>query len=207
MSHVLVRGSETLTVRSGAVDRAVALGALRYVHALFLMMSCAAGPRSDQALKWAHQAAARDPALGWFYNHRKVGHIWFLGGLERPRRLSLEPNSMMPTCSWQLPTNALAACPRPDRSGENAEAQSHDHSATWRLGYPSETLKILDRYALDLVHRVCRRQNRFDWPSSTSRSPLMTQSGLQLSFDGGVLEEGQSTLFVSGKPDCTRSRA
>src|SRR5262245_31619891 len=28
-----------------------------------------------------------------------------------------------------------------------------------------------------------------------------------LSFDGGVPEEGQSTLFVSGKPDCTRSRA
>jgi len=27
--------------------------------------------RTDQALQWADQVAARDPALGWSYNHRR----------------------------------------------------------------------------------------------------------------------------------------
>jgi predicted Zn-dependent protease len=36
-----------------------------------LMMVLVQAGRPDQGLDWADQVAARDPALGWFYNHRR----------------------------------------------------------------------------------------------------------------------------------------
>ena len=43
------------------------------------MMVLVQAGRPDQALEWADQVASRDPALGWFYNHRRGWAYLVLG--------------------------------------------------------------------------------------------------------------------------------
>ena len=57
--------------------------------------------RPDQALRWADQAAARDPALGWFYNYGKGWAHLLLGDMKRPWMLCYTPISTTPIYSWQ----------------------------------------------------------------------------------------------------------
>ena len=54
-----------------AADRAVALAPYDTFMLSSLMMVLVQAGRADEALKWADQVASRDPALGWFYNHRR----------------------------------------------------------------------------------------------------------------------------------------
>jgi TolB-like protein len=70
MSHVLVRKRD-FDGALAAADRAVALAPCDTFMLSSLMMVLVQAGRADEALKWADQVASRDPALGWFYNHRR----------------------------------------------------------------------------------------------------------------------------------------
>jgi adenylate cyclase len=78
MSHVLVREGDFDGAVSAA-ERAVVLAPYDTFMLSSLMMVLVQVGRPDQALKWPEQAAARDPALGWFYNHRKGWAYLVLG--------------------------------------------------------------------------------------------------------------------------------
>jgi Flp pilus assembly protein TadD len=78
MSHVLVREGD-FDGAVGAAERAVVLAPYDTFMLSSLMMVLVQVGRPDQALKWPEQAAARDPALGWFYNHRKGWAYLVLG--------------------------------------------------------------------------------------------------------------------------------
>ena len=78
MSHVLVRERD-FDGALGAADRAVALAPYDTFMLSSLMMVLVQAGRPDQALQWADQVAARDPALGWFYNHRRGWAYLVLG--------------------------------------------------------------------------------------------------------------------------------
>ena len=52
------------------------------------MMVLVQAGRPDQALQWADQAATRDEALAWFYNHRRGWAYLVLGDLQKPRMRS-----------------------------------------------------------------------------------------------------------------------
>ena len=70
LAHALVRERDFDDALS-AVDRAVALAPYDTFMLSSLMMVLVQAGRPDEALKWADKVAARDPALGWFYNHRR----------------------------------------------------------------------------------------------------------------------------------------
>jgi TolB-like protein len=70
LAHALVRERD-FDGALGAVDRAVALAPYDTFMLSSLMMVLLQAGRPDEALKWADKVAARDPALGWFYNHRR----------------------------------------------------------------------------------------------------------------------------------------
>ena len=87
VSHVLVRERD-FDGALGAADRAVALAPYDTFMLSSLMMVLVQAGRSDQALQWADQVAARDPALSWFYNHRRGWAYLVLGRFaEAERRL------------------------------------------------------------------------------------------------------------------------
>ena len=69
-SHVLVRERD-FDGALAAADRAVALAPYDTFMLSSLMMVLVQAGRSNQAIQWADQVASRDPALGWFYNHRR----------------------------------------------------------------------------------------------------------------------------------------
>jgi tetratricopeptide (TPR) repeat protein len=75
--------------------------------------------RPDQALKWAEQAAARDPALGWFYNHRKGWAYLVLG------RFAEAVDALSQTEFNDA--HLLLAISYARRSGENDQGQSRNH--------------------------------------------------------------------------------
>ena len=70
LAHALVRERD-FDGALGAVDRAAALAPYDTFMLSSLMMVLVQAGRPDEALKWADKVAARDPALGWFYNHRR----------------------------------------------------------------------------------------------------------------------------------------
>ena len=81
MSHVLVRERD-FDGALAAADRAVALAPYDTFMLSSLMMVLVQAGRLDKALRWADQIAARDSALGWFYNHRRGWAYLVLGRFE-----------------------------------------------------------------------------------------------------------------------------
>ena len=67
MSFVLVQEKD-FDGALAAADKTVALAPYDTFMLSSLMIALVQIGRPDQALQWADQAAARDPALGWFYN-------------------------------------------------------------------------------------------------------------------------------------------
>ena len=166
MSHVLVRERD-FDGALAAVDRAVALAPYDTFMLSSLMMVLVQAGRSDQALKWADQAAARDPALGWFYNHRRGWAYLVLG------RFGEAAQALTQT---EFNDAHLLLAIAYQRLGRLAEARAEVGKMlklnptitlqTWRLGYSFRDPGILDRYALDLVQSGLPETNSVDWPSS-----------------------------------------
>ena len=114
MSYVLVRERD-FDGALAAADRAVALAPYDTFMLSSLMMVLVQVGRSDQALQWADQVAARDPALGWSYNYRRGWAYLVLGRFGEAVDALRKPNSTTPTCSWRSPMCALAARPTPSK--------------------------------------------------------------------------------------------
>ena len=150
-SHVLVRKRD-FDGALVAADRAVALAPYDTFMLSSLMMVLVQAGRSDQALQWADQISARDPALGWFYNHRR-GWAYLVQGSFGDAADALsrtefnDSNLLLAIVHVRLGRSA-------DSRAEVAKMMKINPAITlqaWRRGYSFQDPAILDRYSLDLV--------------------------------------------------------
>src|SRR5215475_3891865 len=123
--------------------------------------------RTDQALQWADQVAARDPALGWSYNHRRgwacLARGRFAEAAQALTQTEFNDAHLLLAIAYvrlgRL-ANARAEVVKMLKINPAITVQ------TWRLGYSFQDPAILDRYALDLVQSGLPETNSVDWPSS-----------------------------------------
>jgi TolB-like protein len=135
-----------------AANKTVALAPYDTFMLSRLIMVLLQAGRTDQALQWADQVAARDPALGWSYNHRKG---WAYLVLERFAEAAQALTQTEFNDAHLLLAIAYV------RLGRLADARAEVVKMlkinpaitvqTWRLGYSFRDPAILDRCALDLV--------------------------------------------------------
>ena len=108
--------------------------------------------RTDQALQWAYQVAARDPALGWSYNHRR-GWAYLARGRFAEAAQALTQTEF--NDAHLLLAIAYVRLGRmADARAEVVKMMKLNPAITlraWRLGYSFRDPAILDRCALDLV--------------------------------------------------------
>ena len=151
MSHVLVRERD-FDGALAAADRAVALAPYDTFMLSSLMMVLVQAGQPDRALQWADQAAARDPALGWFYNHRSGWSHLVLG------RFGDAVDALTQT---EFNDAHLLLAIAYVRLGRSADAVAEVRKMmkinpaitlqAWQLGYSFRDPALLDRYSLDLV--------------------------------------------------------
>ena len=150
-SHVLVRDRDFEGAVSAA-DKAVALAPYDTFMLSSLMMVLVQAGWLDQALRWAEQVAARDPALGWFYNHRKGWAYLVLGkfaqAVEALERMTFNDAHLLLAIAYE-------------RLGRSSDAKSEVKKMlkvnpaitvqAWRQGYSFRDPTTLDRCCLDLL--------------------------------------------------------
>jgi tetratricopeptide (TPR) repeat protein len=117
-----------------------------------LMMVLVQVGRPDQALQWADQAAARDPALGWCYNYGRGWAYLVLG------RFGEAVDALTQT---EFNDAHLLLAIAYVRLGRMADARAEVVKMmkinpaimlqAWRLGHSFRDSAILDRCALDLA--------------------------------------------------------
>jgi TolB-like protein len=151
LAHALVRERD-FDGALGAVDRAVALAPYDTFMLSSLMMVLLQAGRPDEALKWADKVAARDPALGWFYNHRRG---WAYLVLDR---FAEAADALTQTDFNDAHLLLAIACMRLGRLadarvevGKMIKINPAITVQVWRQGYSFQDPAILDRYSLDLV--------------------------------------------------------
>jgi adenylate cyclase len=150
-----------------AANKTVALAPYDTFMLSRLMMVLLQAGQTDQALQWADQVAARDPALGWSYNHRRGWAYLVLG------RFAEAAQALTQT---EFNDAHLLLAIAYVRLGRLADARAEVVKMlkinpaitvqTWRLGYSFRDPAILDRHALDLVQAGLPDTNSVDWPSS-----------------------------------------
>ena len=151
MGHVLVRKRD-FDGALAAADRAVALAPYDTFMLSSLMMVLVQAGRSDQALQWADQAASRDPALGWFYNHRR-GWAYLVQGSFGDAADALSRT--------EFNDSHLLSAIAHVRLGRSADARREVRKMikinptitlkAWRLGYCFRDPASLEGYSLDLL--------------------------------------------------------
>ena len=151
MSHVLVRERD-FDGALAAADRAVTLAPHDTFMLSSLMMVLVQAGRSDQALQWADRASSRDPALGWFYNHRR-GWAYLV-----QERFGEAVNALSQT---EFNDSHLLLAIAHERLGHSVDALQEVGKMmrinptitlkAWRLGYCFRDPAILERYSLDLL--------------------------------------------------------
>jgi TolB-like protein len=150
-SQVLVRERDFDSALS-AVDRAVAFAPYDTFMLSSLMMVLVQAGRLDRALQWADQAAARDPALGWFYNHRRGWAYLVLGKFSEAIE-TLEGTTF--NDAHLLLAIAYAQLGRSADARAEVEKMLKVNPAitvqAWRQGYSFRDSAILDRYCLNLI--------------------------------------------------------
>ena len=111
-----------------AADRAVALAPYDTFMLSSLMMVLVQAGRADEALKWADQVAARDAALGWFYNHRRGWAYLVLGrfgeAVDSLSQTEFNDSHLLLAIAYVRLGHSARLTPR---GGENDEDQSNDH--------------------------------------------------------------------------------
>jgi len=151
MSYVLVLERE-FDGALAAADKTVALAPYDTFMLSRLMMVLVQVGRPDQALQWADQAAARDPALGWCYNYGRGWAYLVLGrfGEAVDALTQTEFND-----AHLLLAIAYVRLGRlPDARAEGEKMMKINPAITlqaWRLAYSFRDPAVLDRYSLDLV--------------------------------------------------------
>ena len=166
MSFVLVQEKD-FDGALAAANKTVALAPYDTFMLSSLMIALVQIGRPDQALQWADQAAARDPALGWFYNRGRGWAYLVLG------RFGEAVDALTQT---EYGDAHLLLAIAYVRLGRLAEARAEVEKMmkinpgitlqAWRLRYSFRDPAILDRYALDLVQSGLPETNSVDWPCS-----------------------------------------
>jgi tetratricopeptide (TPR) repeat protein len=151
MSHVLVQETDF----EGAVvalKSAVALAPHDAFMDSSLMMVLVQAGRMDEALQWANKLAARDHALGWFYNHRKGWAHLALGQLSEAadalRQTDFNDSHLL------LAVAQLRLGRQSDARAEVLKMMKSCPGITvhrWRSGYSFLDTGILDDCAVDLA--------------------------------------------------------
>jgi adenylate cyclase len=151
MSYVLVQERDfdgALT----AADKAVALSPHDTFMLSSLMIVLVQAGRPDQALQWADQATARDPALGWSYNRGRGWAHLVLGRFEEAvdalRQTEFKDAHLLLAIAY-VRLGRLA-----DAHVEVKKMMKLKPALTvqvWRLGYSFRDTAILDHHALDLA--------------------------------------------------------
>ena len=135
-----------------AADKTVALAPHdMFVRSRLIIVLVQIG-RPEQALQWADQVAARDPALGWSYNYGKGWTHLVLRQFEEAVQ-ALTQTEFNDTHLVLAIAYARLACAAEARAevGRMMKINPAITVQRWRLGYSFRDPEILDRYALDLV--------------------------------------------------------
>jgi TolB-like protein/tetratricopeptide (TPR) repeat protein len=151
MSFVLVQEKD-FDGALAAVNTTVALAPYDTFMLSSLMIPLVQIGRPDQALQWADQTAARDPALRWFYSRNRGWAYLVLG------RFGEAVDALKQT---EYSDAHLLLAIAYVRLGRLAEARAEVGKMlkinpaitlqAWRLRYSFRDPAMLDRYALDLV--------------------------------------------------------
>ena len=151
MSYVLVQERDFDSALA-ATDKTVALAPYDMFALSRLIMVLLQAGRTDQALQWADQVAARDPALGWSYNYDRG---WAYLVLERFAEAAQALTQTEFNDAHLLLAIAYVRLGRlADARAEVGKMMKVNPAITlqtWRLGYSFRDPAILDRHALDLV--------------------------------------------------------
>ena len=151
MSHVLVRGRD-FDGAVAAADRAVASAPYDTFMLSSLMMVLVQAGRSDQALRWADQVAARDPALGWFYNHRR-GWAYLVQGrfgeaVNALGQTEFNDSHLLLAIAHEHLGHSVDAL---QEVGKMMKINPKIRLKAWRLGYCFRDPATLERFSLDLL--------------------------------------------------------
>src|SRR6476620_583066 len=151
MSYVLVLERE-FDGALAAADKTVAMAPNDTFMLSRLMMVLVQVGRPDQALQWADQAAARDPALGWCYNYGRGWAYLVLGrfgeAVDALTQTEFNDAHLLLAIAYQR-LGRLA-----DARAEVVKMMKINPAImlqAWRLGHSFRDSAILDRCALDLA--------------------------------------------------------
>jgi adenylate cyclase len=151
MSHVLVQERE-FDGALGSADSAVALAPYDSFMLSSLMIVLVQAGQPDQALQWADKAATRDPALGWFYNHRRGWAYLVLGRFGEAADALTQTDFNDAHLLLAIAYFRLGRLPAARTEvGKMMKMLPAMTAQAWRLGYSFRDPEILDRYSLDLV--------------------------------------------------------
>ena len=135
-----------------AADKAVTLAPHDAFMLSSLMIVVVQAGRPDQALQWAEQVAARDPALCEFYNRGKGWAHLLLGRFELAveflKQTQFKDSHLLLAIAYVRLHRLAEACAEVRKMMRfNPTISVH----TWRLGYSFQDPAILDRCAGDLI--------------------------------------------------------
>src|SRR6478672_2173473 len=151
MSFVLVQEKD-FDGALAAANKTVALAPYDTFMLSRLIMVLLQAGRTDQALQWADQIAARDPALGWSYNHRMGWAYLVLGRFEEA--VDALTQTEFNDAHLLLAIAYVRLGRLADARAEVGKMMKINPGITlqaWRLRYSFRDPALLDRYALDLV--------------------------------------------------------
>ena len=135
-----------------AADNTVALAPYDMFMLSRLMIILVQAGRPNQALQWADQAAARDPALGWAYNY---GRGWAHLALGRyGEAVDALTQTQFNDAHLLLAIAYVRLGRLADARAEVGKMMKINPAITlqaWRLRYSFRDPAILDRFTLDLV--------------------------------------------------------
>jgi tetratricopeptide (TPR) repeat protein len=134
-----------------AANKTVALAPYDTFMLSRLIMVLLQAGRTDQALEWADQVAARDPALAWSNNHRRG---WAYLVLERFEEAADALSQTGFNDAYLLLAIAYVRLGRLGDARREVEKMLKINPAitvrAWKLGYSFRDSAMLDRYALDV---------------------------------------------------------
>ena len=151
MSFVLVQEKD-FDGALAAADKTVALAPYDTFMLSRLMMVLVQVGRPDQALQWADQAAARDPALGWCYNYGRGWAYLVLGRFGEAVDVLTQTefndaHLLLAIAYVRLGRSADALV----EVGKMMKINPAITLQAWRLGHSFRDLAVIDRFSLDLV--------------------------------------------------------
>jgi adenylate cyclase len=166
MSYVLVQERD-FDGALAAADKAIALAPYDTFMLSSLTIVFVQAGRPDQALQWAHQVAAQDPALGRYYNRGRGWAHLVLGqfgeAVDALTQTEFKDAHLLLAIAYAR-LGHLA-----DAGAEVRKMMKINPAITlqaWRLGYSFRDPAILDRYCLDLVQSGLPETHSVDWNSS-----------------------------------------